>query len=521
MTTTPPAAVDPENTDIKQAKYEREVINTAKGGGILAVGRLANFGSRLVINIILARMLNAELYGMYNLSITAATIATAIANFGIDTTVMRFIAVMRSRKDTPGLWGVIQVGLGVTLLLSVLTSIALFALAYPLAENVFHEPRLAPLLQVSAFVAPFLSFSNVLAGATRGFKNMKDTVVAQNFIQPIVRLILILVLSISGISVMEAVIAFGLADLTASLVLLYFLHKKFSLIRSLKGARREPGKLLGFAVPLWLSDILVQFRGNIQTVLLGSLGSISGVGIFAIVNQVNLVGNIFHASLNQSARPLIAELHDRGDKKRMNNIYQTATKWVVTLNLPMILIIVMFPTQLISIFGKSFLEGAGALVVMAFANLIEVGTGMCGSIIDMTGHTKLKLVNTIIRVSTSIFFNFLLIPRFGLMGAAWAALIHSVVANILPLIQVWYLFRIVPYNLTFLKPLAAGAAAFASVWVMKTLLFTGDSLVEVVVLTLILLAVYFGVTLLLGLSEEDRAILIQLKNKAVHRFAKA
>ncbi|RPI78750.1 MAG: flippase, partial [Chloroflexi bacterium] len=429
MTDPSPVVVESEESTLGQNRYDREVLNTAKGGGILAVGRLANFGTRFVINVILARLLSAEQYGLYSLSISAATIASGIAIFGLDSTVMRFIAIMKSRKDNEGLWGVLQVGLGFTLLLNVATSTVLFALAYPIAENVFHDLRLVPLLQIAAIIAPFLSFSSVLAGATRGFKNMKDTVVAQNFIQPIVRLILIVVLALSGISVMEAVIAFGLSDLTASIVLLYFLHKKFSLFRSLRSARRETREILSFSLPLWLSDMLVQFRGNIQTVLLGSLGSISGVGIFAIVNQVNLVGNIFHASLNQSARPLIAELSDRGDKFRMKQMYQTGTKWVVSLNLPMILIIILFPVELMSIFGKSFAAGAAALVIMAFAELVNVSTGMCGSIVDMSGHTRLKLANTIVRVAASIFFSFLLIPRYGLMGAAWTSLIQTVIAN--------------------------------------------------------------------------------------------
>lgn len=513
--------METEDITLGQNRYDREILNTAKGGGILAVGRLANFGSRFVINIILARILNAEQYGLYNLAIAAAAIATTIANFGLDSTVMRFIAIMKNRKDTEGLWGVIQVGLGFTLLLSVATSTGLFFLAYPLAENVFHDLRLVPLLQISAFVAPFLTISDVLAGATRGFKNMKDTVIAQNFIQPGIRFVLIVILAISGISVMEAVIAFGLADLGASLVLLYFLNKKFSLFRSFRSARRDTREILTFSVPLWLSDMLVKFRGNIQTVLLGSLGSISGVGIFAIVSQVNLVGNIFHASLNQSARPLIAELGDRGDKIRMKQIYQTGTKWVLSLNLPIILIIILFPTELMSIFGKSFAAGAAALVIMAFAELVNVSTGMCGSIVDMTGHTKLKLANTIVRVTVSIFLNVLLIPRYGLMGAAWTGLIQTILANFLPLLQVWYLFRIWPYNISFLKPLAATAAAFASVWLMKSLLFTGSNLVEIIVMVLVLLLVYAGVTLLLGLSEEDRAVLIELKNKTFSRFAKA
>jgi len=474
------------------------------------VGRLFNYIVRLAMTVLLARLLTTEEYGLYNLTLSTVTVAAAVAVFGLDTTVMRQIAVMRSRKDENGLWGTIQVGLGASLFFSAFVAAILFGLAYPIAENIFHDLRLAPLLQIAAFTVPLLTMSDVLAGATRGFRNMSDTVIAQNFVQPMVRIVLIVILAFGNLEVWQTVVIFGFADFCASLILLFQLNRKFGLRRSFSGARREIGQVLGFSFPLWLSDLLTNFRGNLQTLLIGSLGTIEGVGIFSIANQVTLLGTAFHASLNQSARPLIAELNDQGKRNQLGHIYQTTTRWVVTINLPIILIAILFPEQIMSIFGKSYIAGATTLSILALVNLVHVATGMCGALLEMTGHTVLKLVNTVIRVTLAIVMNFILIPRYGIVGAAIAALIHETVANILPLGQIWRLYGLQPYSSEILKPLLAAALGVGGGLLMREILPLNQSLAVLASHVVVVLAIY-GLTLrLIGFSKEDRSMIRQI-----------
>jgi O-antigen/teichoic acid export membrane protein len=502
------------------SQAEQDMLYTVKGGSALMFGRLVTYVSRFAITFFLARALGAEEYGLYNLAITAATIGGAISVFGLDTTMTRYIAIMNSRKDKAGIWGVIQVGIGASLLLSVLVSTSLFALAYPISTTFFHDAQLAPLLQVASVVIPFLALSDVLAGATRGFKNMSDTVIAQNIVQPILRLGLIILVAIGDLNLSMAILIFGLADLSASLVLLYFLNRRFNLRRSMAQGRRNTREILAFSLPLGLSDLLVTFRGNIQTLLIGSLSSIQGVGIFSIVNQVTLIGNIFHASMNQSARPLIAELNDQGNHQRLRQVYQTTTRWVVTLNMPMILIVILFPVQIMSIFGKSFESGAPALVLMGMVNFVNVSTGMCGTLLDMTGHTRMKLANTVVRVSVAIVANLMLISRWGIMGAAMAALIHEIIANALPLVQVWKMYRILPYSLAFLKPLTAGAVAAAVALLIRVWIPSSNQIILTLIQMALMLGVYALVIQLLGLSLEERKMVNKLRWRMTALFSR-
>jgi O-antigen/teichoic acid export membrane protein len=517
-----PPTSEPIETDQEAGttQNEQNMLVTAKGGGVLMFGRLATYVARFAITFVLARLMGAENYGLYNLAISAAMIAGAISVFGLDTTMTRYIAILNGRNDRRGVWGTIQIGIGGTLLLSVLTSTALFSLSSLIAENVFHDSRLAPLLQIASLTVPFLAMSDVLAGATRGFKRMSDTVIAQNIAQPLIRLILIILLAVVGFSTPVAILIFGASDLCASLILLYFLNKRFHLWRSLATGKRNPAELLGFTVPLGLSDLMTTFRSYLQTLLIGSLDTVRGVGVFSIANQVNQIGHLFHASMNQSARPLIAELSDQGKQPQVEHIYQTTTRWMVTLNLPMILLVTLFPTQIISIFGKSFLDGAPALAIMGLVNLISVATGMCGMILDMSGHTRMKLINSAIRVSVAILANFLLIPRFGVTGAAMAALIHEVVANALPMIQLWFLYRILPYNPNILKPLTAAVIAAGGALALRAWLPASDDPLLTVLHMVLVLVIYAVVVQRFGLSSEELMVVNRIRRRVGLLFSR-
>ena len=502
----------------RTSSFERNLIGVAKGGGITLAGKMFTNVIRLVTAFLLARLLGAEQYGMYQLSLNVITLVAGVVLLGFDRALTRFMAISIARREDNKTWGILQLGIGIPLLLSVLTNIGLFLLAYPIADQVFHDVRMAPLLQVVSIFASFSALSDVLIGAVRGFKNMQYPVIAKFVVQPVVKLILVGIVAVLGLNVWHAVLIFGIGELVAALMLFYYLNELFSLRRPIASAQRNLKEMVAYALPDWLAGLLTTFRINIQALLIGTLGTISGVGIFAVADQLNKLGHDFYTSINTSADPYIAELHDSGKKKELGQLYQTATKWSLTVNLPFFLMFMLFPDQILSVFGKSFVGGATALMILAWANLVDVGTGMCGTILSMSGYTKLKLVNNIISISLSIGLNVLLIPRFGIVGAAISALIVFTALNSIRVLQVYYLMHLIPYNLSFLKPVVAALTVFFLIFFLKQWLPVGDNIFFVAIYACVLLAVFAAMIWLMGLSSEDRMLLERVLQKTRKRF---
>lgn len=500
-------------------KVDQNITAAAKGGGILLGGKFFAYGSRFVIGILLARFLAAEQYGLYNLSFATVEIAAGLAACGLGAALVRYIPVYRNRRDEKRLWGTIQIGLILPALVSLFLSIALYILAIPIAEQWFEEPKLAPLLQLVSPAILFFTLVDMLAAATRGFKEMRYTVIAQDIILSVVKLLLLLAMVMIGLTAARAVTATGLTEMVVCGVLLFFLNKQFPLRRPLATGQREIGEIVRFSLPMYLADIIIKFSGNIKALLLGTLHNVASVGVFSVASQITMISDMFHSSIVTVSQPIIAEISSRGDRDQLKNFYQTVSRWSLTLNFPLFLALLLFPGPIISIFGESFTTGIVVLKILAWNGLINTGTGICGVLIDMSGNTRLKLVNTITSVTVSISLSLLMIPAWGLIGAAIASLSSAIIINLLRLIEVFILFRLLPYNSTFLKPLIAGGIAFSLMWVASWFYPVVD-LMHLIVNMPLLFIVYICVLLLLGLSEEDRLVMNRLRRRVENMLSR-
>ena len=203
---------------------------------------------------------------------------------------------------------------------------------------------------------------------------------------------------------------------------------------------------------------------------------------------------------------LFAETEARGDRRGLEALYQTVSKWSVSLNLPLFLALVLFPEALLSLFGPEFREGVTALTILAFANIINAATGASGAVLDMTGHSVVKLINASVAVVLAVGLNLLLIPTYGLVGAAISVLASSAAVNLLRITEVYVLLDTTPYNRTFLKPLAAGVVGLAAALGVRALVPDAPALQALLGIAALFAAYAFTLTRL-GLSAEDRLVM--------------
>lgn len=494
---------------------------TAKGGGIIVLGRLVEYGLRFVIAFLLARLLGAEQYGVYILALSVATLTSGISKFGMDSTLVRYIAIKRSENDEKGLWGTIQIAILSSTLLSLMCALALNLFASSIAINIFHEPQLTPLLKLFSIIVPFLTLSDVLVGASRGFKKMEYSVIAENFIMMFVRMILIGIIALIKITPFKAAIAFGISDLASSVALIFFINKEFRLKRPLRTAHYDLRGILRFSVPFWISGLLTKFRKYISIFFLGFLFTVEGVGVFSLIGRISLIGRMTFIAIETSIKPIIAELYNKGDIKQIGQLYQITSRWALTINIPIFLVMILFPKTLLSIFGYAFVEGAIALTILAYSDILDISTGICGTIIDMTGYTKLKMFNSIVRVIILVSSNLILIPRWGLVGAAIASLLGISVLNIMRMAQVWIIFKLLPYNRDFVKPIFAGIISIVITWLVIQRFPPKNNLLIAGVEGILGWISYFVLIFVLGISSEEQAILSEIKIRLISFIAQS
>lgn len=492
--------------------FQQHLLGTAKGGSIAFFGKIFEYAVRFIFSIVVARAIGAERYGLYTLALTLTPIASTLALLGLQTGVVAFLAPAIRKKDQTRIWGIIQVCTGLPLLLSLLFGVALFLLAEPVATLGFHDPRLIPLLRVVSVSIPLDAIAFIAYQIIISYKQPKYSVFANNMVLPLAKLFLTVGFLALGLGVLGIVLAHVMASAIGLALIIYYVNGLFALNRPLNPARRNTGQLLRYSLPVHVGWVLSTIRGTLETLVLGFVGLTTGVGIFAVASRLSSIGTLLYLSVGNISTPLIADFYSRGELGQLKSLYQTTTQWVLMFNVPLFLTFVLFSKPLLLIFGGDFTFGAAALIVLAIGNLAYTGTGIGSNILDMTNHTKFNSANSAFMVVVTITSDLLLIPRWGVIGAAVASAFATVIVNVVCLIEVYVLLKILPYRADILKPLLAGSLTAAIMVVINPYLVL-PSLLRLFIGGGILWGLYALILTCLGFSKGDRLIFKGMRSR--------
>jgi len=131
----------------------------------------------------------------------------------------------------------------------------------------------------------------------------------------------------------------------------------------------------------------------------------------------------------------------------------------------------IFPAVLLRPFGHGFHGGALTLSVLAMAAFAGAATGSVTVILLMGGKSSWNLINTSAALGTDLIIGILLIPHLGLLGAAISTDVGLLIANLLPVVQVFRLYRIHPFGEGFRVAMAASLGCFAVIGLAIRLCF--------------------------------------------------
>ncbi len=504
-TSSPPT---PEVDSSHSSSSNQNIITAAKGGGIAFIGKLFNYGSSLIFSIIIGRLLGAEQFGLYSLALSVTGFLAIFSYLGMTSGIARYVSIAYAEKDDAKIWGTIQLGIGIPILLSILMTIVLFIAGDYVSNTIFEEPALLPVLQIVTLSIPFMAFTRLLAVVAQGFKQLQYEVYTLDVSFNVIKLVLTVLLLIVGFGVTGVAASYLVGWVIAFFMFLYFVHRLFPLNRPVNSADRNIQELYGFALPLYLSKLIGSFGGRLETLALGIFGVVADVGVYTAILRVSEVGNLFFASLRRISVPVISELYSQGKYDELKTYYQTITKWSITFNLPIFLTIVLFGRPLLSIFGSDFTVGEFGLIILASGNLFHAATGVCGVVINMSGYSKLSLVNSIIYLISTIILDLLLIPQYQLLGAAWAGALTVILNNILRLIQVYFIIPgLLPFNKSLIKPLFAGLVAVGFTYLLTLNVLIDFPFWQFLILAPTMAIIYIGMIWALKLSDEDQLIL--------------
>ncbi len=498
----------------KPLKLEKELSTVAKGAGIAFTGKVSGTGLKYITQIIIARLLGTKLFGIYALGLVVYEVAELISRMGLHLGAVRYVSIYKGRGELQKLKGILVQSICFPFLGGTILGSAIFVSSELIAQNVFGKPELALVLRIFAVSLPFWASTIVIARATTGFQTTKYLVYIKEYIQPFANLIFVILLCLIGLSLFGVTSAWVLSFIVGFVAALYLIKRIFPPIlqKNIKPIF-ETRQLIKFSLPLAFGDLMLLLLLRIDTMLIGYFRTSSEVGIYRSASQTAILLLIFFISFNNIFAPMIADIINKGDRERMRQLFKTVARWNFALTLPLFIVVGINAKNILRLFGPDFTAGWLPLIILGAGQLLNSSAGALSYMLIMSGHQYQKLSGDFAIVITNLILNIILIPRWGLTGAAVATSISIVAVNLIRMIQVYLILRVHAYSWGYLKIIGVGALSALIGFLLRGSLKTEHYLLLLAAVSGIIIVVYVLLTWSVGFEEADKMILKKIRQK--------
>jgi len=415
---------------IRAGIQDNHLKELLKGGGTAFTLKITGMFLGYIFTLLIARKYGADTLGIFALSLTVLTIFSVIGRLGFDTGLVRFAAEYASQGKPDLLREIYIKSLKIVIPVCILLTLILFLSAPHVARDLFNKEDLALSFRISSFAILPLVLIVLHASILRGLKKIKEYSLLQEVSIPLISIVL-LVLSFFIVSDDRIPLAAYVLSLLIVFVVSCTVWLKHANITSWSHSNTiKLMSLLSVSLPMLLSHSSFLVLEWTDTVMLGVLRSGVEIGIYSVAMKISMLTSITLFSINSIAAPKFAELYSKGDMAGLEKIIHQSTKLIFWSAASIILAIFLFPSFILTIFGEEFKAGLYALLILTFGQFINAISGSVGYILQMTGKQKVFQYITLTAAMMNIGLNALLIPRYGINGAALASMLCMVFWNL-------------------------------------------------------------------------------------------
>lgn len=523
---------------IQQKKNNQEEINKnlkliAKSGVFVFLALIFSKILVYVYRVIIARYYGAEIYGLFSLAIMVSGIIIALALFGLVEGILRFIPMYRGIKKDKNIIYMLKYVNKVLLITSIIAGVLLFFFSGLISEKIFHNDGLSIFLKIFSLLIPVSVFSDVYIATIRAYEKIGWHSFLSYVFHNIIKLVILVLFIYLGIKGDNAIAYSYLIGITANLVLAYIIVKKtipkiYVNKENIDNLKRDESKsirdeLFSYSIPLIFSSVIGLIFHWIDSFSLGYLKGAVEVGLYNAAVPIAALLSIAPELFIKLFFPIINKEYSKNNLEVIKELSKQVTKWIFIINLPLMILLILFPGAAINIiFGNEYLAAENSLRILALGGLItSIFSIIPYRLVSMTGNSKSLLINITIFGIVNVFLNFVFIPMEsiwfidnanGLNGAAIATLISISLSSFLLTMQSKRYLSFVPVRRKMiLILLSGGISAFIFVYIKK---FVEINLISVFILSGFFILTYFALVLFTkGLDKNDLMILRSFKKK--------
>ncbi|MBD1945822.1 flippase [Coleofasciculus sp. FACHB-712] len=409
----------------------------ARGAGVSLIVKMVGTGVAFSVQVLLARVMGAEQYGVYIYVLTWLNILASVATMGWDTALLRYVAAYNAKSEWGAFRGILQTSnqfvLWVSVSVSSLTGLVIWALQNQL------QPELTYTFWIGSAILPILTLTSLRQAALRSLRHVALAQLPDEILRPILLTVLVCIVSgifaqsIDGSTAMvlnaiAATIAFGIGACCLNCLLPQRVK-----LSSPDCRNRE---WLRVALPLFLISGMYLILNQTDTIMIGAMLGTTQAGIYATVCRMANLTLFGITAVNAIAAPMISQLYASGQHSQLQHMVTLAARGIFLISVPIALVLIFGGNMLLMLFGSSFVEGLPALVILTVGQMVNALSGSVGFLMTMTGHQREAALIIGSSAILNVVLNAALIPYLGINGAALSTALTTALWNIIMLVYV-------------------------------------------------------------------------------------
>ena len=267
---------------------------------------------------------------------------------------------------------------------------------------------------------------------------------------------------------------------------------------------------------IFASNIAIQIYVNSDTTMLGYLKDDYAVGIYSVATKIYLIVKNLTGSILTVTIPRLAYLASKKVKDDYEELLNKVANALIILILPSIVGLTMLSREAILIIASNkYLDAQLPLIVLSIAILFSTFSGLFNNCVLLPHkREKVFLKSSIISAVTNIVLNFILIPYFGAVAAAFTTLISEIIMALMNLMGCRDLIGRVVFNKSFKNNLTSVFCGSIGVIICCKIIMTVFLNIYVCSIVAVLLSVTVYGLILIALRND---IVLENLNKIIHR----
>ncbi|MFH1750945.1 MAG: polysaccharide biosynthesis C-terminal domain-containing protein [Candidatus Micrarchaeota archaeon] len=492
-----------------------------RSAGLFFAGMVFGKAAFYFFRLLVARIGSSE-YGTLSIALGFIDIIYAVSLLGLGIALQKLISEKRSLGKNREVGDLLFTSFRAVFVVSLSFAVCLFVAADWIAVSIFHTAVLSDVLRILAIGVPFYAMQGVLFGTFRAFGKIQYEILTKQFVETGLKLGFALAFIYAGWSLAGITIGYVLAIIIAFIVALFFLETKIRrFFTSGERYRGIEGEILPFSIPLMFSGLINFFLAWTDVFFIGYFWGASQAGIYSTALPTAALLIMAPMSLNLLFLPIVSSLLTLNKTDEFRKIYSVLTKWAFGVNLALFMLFAFFGRQVLRVlFGQAYEDGELPLQILSFGYLAYSLFFNSSDVLSALGKTGQILTNITLAAALNISLNYLLVPVYGISGAAIATSLSLVLYGGLNAYGVFRLTGALPVSRAFIWMIVSGGASMFASFAAFRALSIPSSDTSLLVFGMLYGLLYAVCLVLFRIPDRtDFEVLVSIERKAGLNFA--